>query len=87
MGKATHVLYYATFYGYVVTAYDDDGQPVKEYRAGNHPGDSQAVINKPYPGERYTSTRPVRIPTLKKWAREQAEEWAKEMGIEPARVS
>lgn len=87
MTKATHILYYATFYGYVVIAYDADGHPVKEYRAGNHPGDSQAVINKALAGERRPITRPVPIPTLKKWAREGAEEFAKEFGIEPAHVA
>jgi hypothetical protein len=84
--KATSILYYATPYGYYVAAYGHDSQPVKEYRAGNHPGDSQGYLT---PKKRYDigETRPVKRVTLRKWAREQAEEMAKELGVDPEYVA
>lgn len=77
--KAHYVQYHLTGTGYRVTAYDAESQPVEEYEAGNHPGDSQAVAR---PGEPR-----VRAQTLKKWARQTALDMAKEHGVDPSKVS
>lgn len=85
-GKPDYVQYFATRYGYQVTAYDADSQPVDEYRAGNHPGDSQATVT---PKSRYTAgeTRPVPLARLRKWAKDEALDTAKRLGLTPDRVS
>lgn len=77
---AKTVLYYATRWGYSVTAYDADMQPVDEYRAGNHPLDSQGVVT---PQKRYEpgDVHPMSLRTLRKFAKQTALEMAQEYGV------
>ena len=64
--------------GYCVVAYDGESQPIDEYSAGNHPLDSQAVAR---------HCDPVPADTLRKWARQTAEETADKLGIPHDRIS
>lgn len=77
MGVAAFVQYYVSGRGYHVTAYDADSQPVEEYTAGNHPLDSGAVVTS------RSATRPVPRRTLMKWARDEARDTAKRLGLDP----
>jgi hypothetical protein len=72
------VQWYLTGHGYAVTAYGRDGQPVKEYTAGDHPLDSQSVA---------VNDRPVPAATLEKWAQQSAAEMADELGVPRDRIS
>ena len=71
-----HVFYDYDSLGYSVRygGIDDHGFPVGQYDAGNHPYDSKVVV------EAYTGIR-VTVKTLRKWARQTAEEIAKERGL------
>jgi hypothetical protein len=61
-------------HGYDVIVYDSESQEVERYGAGNHARDSQVYVEK---GD------PERLPkqTLRKFARQTAEEMAAEFGI------
>lgn len=72
--KAETVGYTVTDYGYNVNVYDADGQPVEQYSAGNHAGDSQVYVER---GD------PSRLPkhTLRRFAKQTAGEMAESHGL------
>jgi hypothetical protein len=73
-----NVIYAATRCGYAVQVFD--GSEVSyEYSAGNHQFDSQATTE---PG----SPKAVRLPQLRRWAKQTAGEIAKAQGIPANRV-
>jgi hypothetical protein len=65
----------ATRHGYTVTVYDEESREVHRYDAGNSPDDSGAHVP-------LDSKRPrVPLQTLRKWARQTAQEIAAEYGV------
>jgi hypothetical protein len=61
--------------GYDVTVYDPDSNEVETYSAGNSPWDSQAYIPLDAKEQR------VPVPTLRRYARITAQDFAAEYGI------
>ena len=73
-----NVIYAATRYGYAVQVLDGV-EVFYEYSAGNHRLDSQATTEPRSPNA-------VRLPQLRRWARQTAGEIAKAQGIPANRV-
>jgi len=80
MSAAYYIQYWATPYGYAVTAYDAESQPVEEYSAGNSRACSQTYIAPDMPGA-------VPVKTLRTWAEAEAYEMAERHGLDQSRVS
>lgn len=74
LGRGAWVGYTVHAYGYDVRVYDPDSHVVEEYNAGNNRLDSQGYVE---PGN------PDRLPkgTLRRFARQTAQEMASEYGI------
>jgi len=68
-----NVIYAATRFGYCVQVLDETGVSY-EYSAGNHSMESSTVTAP-------SSRNAVRLPQLKRWARQTAGEIAQEQGI------
>lgn len=66
--------------GYTVRVYDHESREVEQYSAGNSPLDSQIFV----PLD--TKEARVPLPTLRKFARQTANEMAAEYGINAAMV-
>lgn len=79
LGRGAWVGYQVDRTGYTVRVYDADSNEVAEYSAGNHPGDSQVYLPADSKGR-------VPLPTLRKFARQTAEDMAGEYGINLAMV-
>lgn len=72
-----NVIYAATGYGYCVQVVDG-GEIIHEYTAGNHQQESQTLVDP-------RSPQAVRLSQLKRWAKQTANEIAKERRI-PAKM-
>lgn len=79
LGRGSWVGFAVHEMGYDVRVYDPESNVVEEYNAGNHDGDSQAYVPR---GD------PSRLPkqTLRRFARQTAQEMAAEHGINLAMV-
>ena len=73
-----NVIYAATGYGYCVQVIDG-GEVVYDYSAGNHQMESQAFVDPRSPNA-------VRLPQLKRWAKQTAVEVSNEWGIPADRI-
>jgi hypothetical protein len=72
------VIYAATAFGYCVQVIKNN-VVIYEYTAGNHCCESQAVVDP-------RSPQAVKLPQIKRWAKQTAKEIAKERGIPTNRV-
>lgn len=79
MTKANYVSYHLRPDGYAVAVYDAESQPIKEYSAGNSYFCSQTYLPPRHP-------QALRRRTLRKFARQTANEMAAEFGLEKGRV-
>lgn len=75
LGRGAWIGYRVDRMGYTVTVYDPESNEVETYDAGNSPLDSQGYI----PLDRKEPRVP--LPTLRRYARQTAEEMAAEYGI------
>lgn len=79
LGRGAWIGYRVNDDGYEVTVYDPESREVDHYSAGNHARDSQGYVERGHP-ERLS------IATLRKFARQTAQETAEEWGINLAMI-
>lgn len=84
LGRGAWIGYAANRHGYTVTVYDPDSNEVYRYDAGNSPFDSQGFVPDPYPGEKAEPR--LSVATLRKFARQTAQEMANEWGVSLAMI-
>lgn len=75
---AAYVQWFLDGSGYRVTVYDTESQPLDEYKAGNHPMDSQVVAK---------NDAPLSDATLECFAEQTAKETADRWGVPHDKVS
>lgn len=73
-----NVIYAATSFGYCVQVIKN-GEVIYEYTAGNHRCESQTIVDPKSP-------QAVKLPQIKRWAKQTAREIANERGIAPGRI-
>jgi hypothetical protein len=78
--RGAFVSYSVDRHGYTVRVYDHDAREIDEYSAGNSPLDSQGYV----PLDRKEPR--VSVPTLRRYARQTAQDMAADYGIPLAMV-
>lgn len=79
LGRGAWIGYRVHDSGYDVTVYDSESREVETYSAGNHARDSQVYVERGHP-ERLS------IATLRKFARQTAQDMAAERDINLAMI-
>lgn len=79
LGRGAWIGWSADRTGYSVTIYDSESREVSRYDAGNHPNDSQVYL----PAD---SRERLPLRTIRKFAKQTAEDMAGENGIDLAMV-